>query len=312
MKVLVVARYKSYGYVPFVKEQVAALEQLGIDIRCFPMRGKGIKGYLREIFEYRSVVKSYNPDLIHAHYGLCGLFANLQRRVPVVTTFHGSDINEPLVRKLSKIAMWLSAFNIFVSQELIDKAKPSKSYSLIPCGLNLEDYPNTEKTKAREQMGLKPDGKYVLFSGAFDNEVKSVQLAQAAVALLPGVELLELKGYSRQQVAFLMQAVDVFIMTSKNEGSPQVIKEALVCGTPIVSVDVGDVKERIKDVDGCYLSGRTKEELSAAIMKAMNFGHRTQGRKAVVDNNLTNDLIALRIREVYQTVMKSNKKHSLI
>lgn len=299
MKVLVVARYKSFGYVPFIKEQVAALEKAGINIRFFPMRNKGIKGYLREISEFRRAIKSFKPDLIHAHYGLCGLFANLQRNIPVVTTFHGSDINLPSVRRLSKIAMRLSAFSIFVSQKMIDIAKPTKNFALVPCGINLEDYPIVEKSQARKQMGLKPDGKYVLFAGAFDNTVKNAPLAKAAVALLPEVKLLELKNYSRQQVALLMQAADAFIMTSHTEGSPQTIKEALACGTPIVSVDVGDVRERIKGVDGCYLAESNTEELSVALKKAIAYGKRTQGRTALINSMLTNDAIALRLADIY-------------
>ena len=163
----------------------------------------------------------------------------------------------------------------------------------------LEDYPVVEKSQARKQMGLKPDGKYVLFAGAFDNTVKNAPLAKAAVALLPEVELLELKNYSRQQVALLMQAADAFIMTSHTEGSPQTIKEALACGTPIVSIDVGDVRERIKGVDGCYLAERDKEELSVALKKAIAYGKRTQGRTALINSMLTNDAIALRLADIY-------------
>lgn len=302
MKVLVVARYKKLGYLPYITEQVAALERTGINIHFYPMRGNGVKGYLREISEFRKTIKSLKPDLIHAHYGLCGLFANLQRRVPVVTTFHGSDINEPPVRKLSKIAIRLSAFSIFVSQEIIDIAKPKKNYALIPCGINLEDYPIVEKTQAREQMGLKPDGIYVLFAGSFDNTVKNAPLAKAAVALLPGVELLELHDYSRQQVALLMQAADAFILTSKIEGSPQVIKEALACGTPIVSVEVGDVKERVKGIDGCYLAESNPEELSIALKHAIAYGKRTQGRTAITNSMLTNDIVAMHIAEIYEKI----------
>lgn len=300
MKVLVVARYKKQGYLPFITEQAAALERTGINIQFYPMRSNGVKGYLREISEFRKTIKSLKPDLIHAHYGLCGLFANLQRRVPVVTTFHGSDINEPPVRKLSKIAIRLSAFSIFVSQEMINLAKPKKNYALIPCGINLEDYPIVEKTQARKQMGLKPEGVYVLFAGAFDNTVKNAPLAKAAVALLPGVELLELHNYSRRQVALLMQAADAFILTSKIEGSPQVIKEALACGTPIVSVEVGDVKERVKGIDGCYLAESNPEELSIALKNAIAYGKRTQGRTAIINNMLTNDIIAMHIAEIYE------------
>jgi hypothetical protein len=38
------------------------------------------------------MILSFQPDLIHAHFGLSGLFANLQFLKPVVTTFHGSDV----------------------------------------------------------------------------------------------------------------------------------------------------------------------------------------------------------------------------
>ena len=152
-------------------------------------------------------------------------------------------------------------------------------------------------------MGLNQEGKYVLFSGAFDEAVKNASLAKAVVALLPGVELLELHNYSRQQVALLMQAVDAFILTSHSEGSPQSIKEALVCGTPVVSVDVGDVKERIRGVDGCYLADSNEQELSTALKKAISFGKRTQGKTALMNDRLTNDVIASRIFGIYEKLL---------
>lgn len=303
MKVLVVAKYKTDGFAPFVQEQVDALESLGIDCSLFPMHNKGVMGYLREILAFRRRIQTFKPDLIHAHYGLCGLFANIQRRIPVVTTFHGSDINEPSIRKLSKIAIRLSVFSIFVSQRLIDIAMPAKNFELIPCGINLEDYPMVEKSEARNRMGLNREGKYVLFSGAFDETVKNASLAKAAVALLPGVELLELHNYTRQQVTLLMQAADAFILTSHSEGSPQSVKEALVCGTPVVSVDVGDVKERIRGVDGCYMADSNEQELSTALKKAISFGKRTQGKSALMNDRLTNDVIASRIFGIYEKLL---------
>jgi hypothetical protein len=72
-------------------------------------------GYLRELPALRRLIRAERPDIVHAHYGLSGLLANLQRLVPVVTTYHGSDINVPHILRLSKIAMRLSAHNIFVS-----------------------------------------------------------------------------------------------------------------------------------------------------------------------------------------------------
>lgn len=78
--------------------------------------------------------------MIHAHYGLTCLVANLATRcVPVVSTYHGSDINVKSVRPFSKMAMWLSAWNIFVSKRnmALVGAVEGKKCSLIPCGINL-------------------------------------------------------------------------------------------------------------------------------------------------------------------------------
>ena len=304
MKALIVARYKEHGFAPFVTEQVQALEKLGVECRCFPVRSKGIKGYLKQLPELKSVICEFKPDVVHAHYGLCGLFANLQRRVPVVTTYHGSDINDKKVFRLSKIAVRLSAYNVFVSQKIIDIAKPKSNYALIPCGINMDDYPIVEKAEARRQMGLAQDKKYILFAGAFDIIVKNAPLAKEAVALLndDNVQLLELKGYTRSQVALLMQAVDALLLTSVTEGSPQVIKEALACGCPIVSVDVGDVKERVKDVDGCFVVEKDADKLALALKKALSYGKRTNGKDAIMRDGLTNDTIALKLKDIYSVV----------
>ena len=307
MRVLCVARYKKRGYAPFVTEQVEALKKAGVECRYFPVCSRGMAGYLLQVPALRHAIREFKPDIVHAHYGLCGLFANLQRKVPVVTTYHGSDINESGVRRLSRVAIGLSRFNIFVSKRLLNIVAPVKNSAVIPCGINFDDYPMVEKEDARRLMGLKQEGKYILFAGAFDNPIKNASLAQAAVSQLQGVQLLELKGYSRSQVALLMQAVDAMIMTSITEGSPQVVKEAMACGCPIVSVDVGDVKERVKGVEGCFVSNTYKpEEMASLLDKALSFGMRTDGRNAIIRDDLTGEAVAYRLKEVYNQV--SNRK----
>ena len=303
MKALVVARYKEHGFVPFITQQVAALEQCGTECRYFPIKSNGITGYLKHLKALRNTIREFQPDVVHAHYGLCGLLANLQRRVPVVTTFHGSDINKKNVLPFSKMAMRLSAWNIFVSQKTIDIAKPKKKYTLLPCGIDICDLQLTDKQEARKIMRLQESKKYVLFAGAFDNKVKNAPLAKEAVTLLndENVELLELKGYLHDEVTLMMCAADVFLMTSISEGSPQVIKEALACGCPIVSVDVGDVKERIGDVDGCYVAqSRDAKELSELLMKVLSSANRVDGRDVIVKDGLDNTQMAKRLMEIYK------------
>lgn len=307
MRILVAASFNKGRFAPFIVEQAEALKGYGCVIDCFGLQGKGLKGYLRNLPRLKRKVEELRPDVIHAHYGLSGLLANLQRKVPVVTTYHGSDINDKKALPFSKLSIRLSAWNIFVSSKTLEIAKPKRKYSLLPCGIDLTDLQLTEKQEARRQMHLDVDKKYILFAGAFDNAVKNAPLAKAAVALLgdPNVELLELKGYSRDEVTLLMCAADVFLMTSFTEGSPQVIKEAMACGCPIVSVDVGDVKERIDGLDGCYVSELRDPETMAVLMKkSMAFERKTSGREKVISYGLDNEIVAKKLLEIYHAIAK--------
>lgn len=308
MKVLIVARCKQGRYAPFITEQVRAVEGLGIQCRFFGIDKKGISGYFSHLRSFRRVIRDYRPDVIHAHYGFSGLFANSQRRVPVVTTYHGSDINNPKLRFISRFSMFLSAWNIFVSRKTLDIAKPRRCFDLLPCGIDLCDAQQTSISKARQEMGLDGEKKFILFSGSFSDAVKNAPLAKDAVSLLgSNVELIELRGYSREQVTLLMCAADVFLMTSFSEGSPQVIKEALACGCPIVSVDVGDVRERMSGVDGCFVAETYEpEELAGLLRQAISFEGRTQGLERVISDGLDNVSIAEKLSKIFAAVFQSH------
>lgn len=332
MRILIVCSYKpqmSEGCVPFIREQVEALRTQGCECEYYHIKGKGLLGYLREISGLRKKIREWKPDVIHAHYGLSCLVANLAtRRVPVVSTYHGSDINVSSVRRFSQIAIRLSAWNIFVSKRNIALvgAVEGKKCSLIPCGINLPIPRRELQNQKVEQLTLNqwvetimPKGKkHVLFAGAFDNAVKDPELAMAAVAAVNSeklrdssdeLELIELKGYTRNQVNALMYNCDAFLMTSKTEGSPQVVKEAMACGCPIVSVDVGDVAERTEGVDGCFVvKSREPREIAAAIEKALVFKGRTNGRDKIIEYGLTNELVAKQIIEIYNRVIGKRYK----
>lgn len=307
MRILVVASFNKGRFAPFIVEQVEALKKQGCTIEFFGLQGKGLLGYLRNLPLLKRKIKAFCPDVIHAHYGLSGLLANLQRHVPVVTTYHGSDINDKKVLPFSKMAMRLSAWNVFVSRKTLEIAKPKKKYILLPCGIDLSALQLTERAESRRKMGLQDDRKYILFAGAFDIPVKNAPLAKDTVACLQEnqAELLELKGYSREEVTLLMCAADAFLMTSLTEGSPQVIKEAMACGCPIVSVDVGDVKERVAGLEGCFVSdSRNPNDLANLIGKAFAFGRKTDGRKKIVADSLDNRLVAKQLFEIYERVLR--------
>lgn len=308
MKVLIVANNKSGRFSPFVVEQVSAIRENGIEIEYFGVTRKGVIGYIKCLPALKQKIKQYNPDLIHAHYGLSGLLANLQRKVPVVTTYHGSDINVPSVRLFSRISIILSRFNIFVSAKTRNLVDATRNSDLIPCGIDLKLYDDLPKSATRKKYNFTDNDQLVLFAGAFDNQVKNSTLAKGVVSSLPNVKLIELKGYTRQQVIELMYASDVFLMTSFTEGSPQAIKEAMACNRPIVSTDVGDVKWIMGNTEGCYMTSYDPKECASRISQAIAFSKKqkhTDGRDRIISLGLDNKIVADKILGVYNDVIRN-------
>ena len=304
IRILIVCRIHSGQISPFITEQVDSLKLAGVEVDYFFVDKKGLVGYLKKRTDLLKRIKVFSPDIIHAHYGLSGLLANLQRRVPVVTTYLGSDINYPKILIFSKITMLLSAHNIFVSELNRKKSGFKQKQSLIPFGVVTNLFSLKDKNQARKQLNLDLNKKLVLFAGSFQNPVKNPELARAAIDMLPNVELLKIGGgFTREQIALFMNAVDVALMTSFKEGSPQFIKEAMACNCPIVSVPVGDVPEMIVNMEGCYVSTYDPSDVAEKLKLAIGFARRTDGRKRIIELKLDTENIAKRIMEVYMNII---------
>ncbi len=303
MKILVVTSGNFNKVSPFILDQVETLRNRGIIIDFFLIKGSGILGYLKNYSPLLKKIKDFNPQIVHAHYGLSGLLSVLQKKIPVVVTFHGCDINVKKNRYFSKIADNLSKESIFVSPDLaflLHKKKPI----IIPCGVDLEVFNIIDKLKARRELNLSLDKKYILFSSSFTNEVKNYPLANEAISRLSdtNIKLIELDGYSRREVALLLNAVDVALMTSFREGSPQFIKEAMACNTPIVCTDVGDVRGVIGNTLGCFITTFDIEDVSYKINKALIFNKRTTGRDDI--KNFDSNVVTKRVIDVYKKTLE--------
>ncbi|MEA4976576.1 MAG: glycosyltransferase family 4 protein [Paludibacter sp.] len=299
IRILIVCSNNSGKIAPFIIEQAEALIKEGVKLEYYGIKGKGLRGYLSNRKMMLKKIEEFEPHLIHAHYGLSGLFANMQRKIPVVTTYHGSDINDSKVFWLSKLSMLFSKHNIFVSERNLVKAKVSKRFSLLPCGVDMDFFKPVQKEIARKRMNLLLNEKYVLFSSSFNNFVKNASLAQQAIELVDGAHLVELKNYSREEVWWLMNAVDACIMTSYSEGSPQFIKEALACNCPIVSVNVGDVSEVISNIDGCFIADYDPVDIAGKLNQALKIERVSGGRERLIYLKFDNQYIASRLHDIY-------------
>lgn len=325
-KILIVAAKKGEGFAPFVREQRDALLHAGVDVVDCAHTAHGIVNYMKWVPKLRKAInKETKPNVVHAHFGLTGLMAGLAAigtGVPVVVTYHGCDINDRKLLPFSRMAMRLAAWNIFVSKRQMinaygseERAAKAKKACIMPCGINISqfDEKNVDGAWFEAKFGM---GDKVLFAGSFESYVKNPELAKRAIEELrlkqsfessrdkknEDIVLLELKGYTREEVVTLMYKCKALLLTSIREGSPQVVKEALACGCPIVSVDVGDVAERVNGLEGCYVvKSRDPKDIAGALEKAIAFG-RTNGRERLLADGLDNEQIAQRLIEIYKQV----------
>ncbi len=315
MKILIVCSGNA-GYIsPFVKEQAESIAALGNEILIYPIVGKGILGYLSNLSNIKKKIKEFSPDLIHAHYGLSGLLSTFQKKVPVIITYHNGEILNPIINLFASVSVLLSDYRIYVAEHIRLKMffKTKKNYSVVPCGVELDKNIQIPKAIAIKYLNLTGEQINILFGGAFSNTRKNYILAKSALEILAKsnykINLIELRGYNRLSVTYLLNACDLLLLPSKSEGSPQIIKEAMACNCQIVATDVGDIKKVIGNTEGCYISSFDTKDIAEKILKAIEFGKRTNGREQI--KHFDNKLIAKKIINVYKTVIeKKNDRYS--
>lgn len=294
----------------FVKEQGDALTDLGVRIFYFAVKGKGWKGYLSSLSKLKQEIKDNKIDLVHAHYGFCGALSVLQRDVPVVITFHNGETLTTKGKIISSLAARFSAFNIFVAQHIHDKLLfIPDGYSILPCGIDMNHLPLLEKQLAVREMGLPEDRPNILFGGSFSNDRKNYPLAKEATDLLPfPVNLIEMKGFSRREVNKLLCGCDLFLLPTKSEGSPQVVKEALACNCPIVATGVADIPQLLEGVRNSYTTGFDAREIASRIEMILQNGERSDGRRRISELKLDNPQVAESLLAIYHSVLARRKK----
>ncbi len=257
----------------FIKNQLENLINSGIEVDYLNISIKNaVPDYIKGYFVLRKKLKYGKYDLIHAHYGFLGFLAAFQKQVPFVLTLHGTDVNIIWQRFFSKFAA-IFAKSIIVTNKSHKKIMGKKSM-IIPTGIDQNTFYPIEKNVAREKMGLKKDGKYIIFPSWRTRKVKNYPLFSDVIKRLKEkdntFEEILLEGLSGSEVNLYFNAANLLLLTSFSEGSPLVIREALACNLPIVSLDVGDVAERIKNYSNCYIVSNGVDEITSNIFKIVS------------------------------------------
>jgi len=310
MKVLFVCSgNKKTGISPIVRAQGESLKKNGVSLEYFAIKGNGLWGYLRNAPLLKKRIADFKPDIVHAHYSFSAMMASLVCCVPMVVSLMGSDI---VVCPINKILIRL--FSTFKWQVLIVKAESMKqsiglvNAAIIPNGVDTDHWRPLDPVTCKQEVGFSEDKRQVLWLADPKRYSKNIELANQAFQMTSSKEL-ELKviyDISHHQVPIYLNAANILLLTSRWEGSPNIIKEAMACNCPIVATDVGDVRQVLGDTEGCYVTSFNPEDVAAKIESALVFAKergRTNGRQRIMELGLDANTAANKLFSIYGSVL---------
>lgn len=299
----------------FVKEQINAVNRICdcCDTRVCVIDGFSSKlNYLRSIKQIGKDIKEYQPDVIHVHYGLSALFllAYPSYNGKTIITLHGGDImaqqgkwmqnliTKSIIRKVAHVII----LNDQMKQIVAEK---NPRYSTIKCGVDTTFFSCNKKSPPPSPL------KTIIFPADPGRAVKNFTLFEKTIDYVSRktgrkLNIVMLKDMTRTRLRDALCAADCMLLTSISEGSPQVIKESMACNLPVVSVDVGDVKDVLRGSINCYIAReRSPVELGEYVIRVLMTSQRSNSRTLLKKQGLDNDAIARTLLKLYQTIDKS-------
>jgi glycosyltransferase involved in cell wall biosynthesis len=300
-----IVKQPSYGI--FIKEQIISLKERGIncDILFINSNEKGVKEYIASFIKNFRIADNY--DIVHCHHPYSA-FLYLLFRTKKSTKFITSFLNT-LTNSGSK---FISRYVFEHSDKIIVKDKkklaqkyPEKVYYL-PNGVNIELFRPIPKNECLAKLELTV-GNYVLFcsAGGINRQQKRYDLFKETLKSANakfGVNFKELllTKVERELVPYYYNVSSVHLLTSDFEGSPNSVKEALACNLPVVSTNVGNVKEMLNGVEGCFVSeSNDPNELADLLFQAYKNREHFNGRKTIKDLELDMNSIAHKLIKIY-------------
>ena len=251
MRVLVVTNLYPTGrrpaLGPFVRDQVEALrgrEDIELELHSFDPPG-GVRPYVREALVLAREYRGAHFDVVHSHYGLSGFCALAVRGARKrVVTFHGDDLRLGKVAPISRLVTRLSDLPATVSGDLarseargLGGPGTRRRVAVLPCGIDLDRLRPIPRAEARQELGLDPNGRYLLFPANPSRPEKRIDRTRQLVP--DGVELIHYDNTPPERVPLYINAANAVLVTSEREGFGLAPLEALACDVPVLATDVG-------------------------------------------------------------------------
>ncbi|MBO8140505.1 MAG: glycosyltransferase [Thermosipho sp. (in: Bacteria)] len=262
--------------------------------------------------------------------------------IPFFVTLHGGDVNYNMAKNKKNRTIYIETFEntskvIFVSNALLEKAKSlgysGKNAIVIPNGYDPEIFKPMDKKQVRKELGIyKKEYKYVGFVGnlipvkradklpeIFENISKNYDKVMFLIVgdgylkekiekemKEKSLEYIFTGRVSQGSVAKWMNAMDIMVLPSRNEGWPCVVKEAQACGTCVVGSSNGGIPEAIGYKEYIVEEGENFEERFAN--KVVEILKNGSDSKNLIENTreFTWNRIVENEIEIYIKIMEDN------
>ena len=306
---------------PIITAQGQSLIKCGVDVKYFPIGGKGIGAYIKSIHKLRKHLLRNRFALVHAHYGLSAIVAcSACGKTPLVVSFMGDDLlgsNKPngkitgLSRCFSRLNIFLARhfydFIIVKSEEMFDRLCHNTRAEIIPNGVDLDVFHPIGRGEAIKKSGFHQNGGNVLFVGDPSRPEKNYSLALESVKRAGNnIDLHVIRNKKPSELCSYYNAADAVVITSYHEGSPNIVKEAMACNCPLVSTDIGDVRMLSEGVTGHFLVPFDHDAVARNLISAIRFrseAGETTGRRRIIELKLDSYSVAERIVSIYKELL---------
>lgn len=298
-----------------------------------------VKGIQKEFdFDLLDVHYAY-PD------GFAGFLLSCALKRPYILSVRGSDIHllkdyparRRLIRKTLKNAAQVVAVSRALRDEVAELGAVPEKVTIIPNGVDQETFFPGDRQAAREKLGLSPHRTILLAVGRL-MEVKGIQYLLPAVSEikregeydklqvfvvgegpLRGALTKRIQGLGIETSVFLIgqrpheelyswfNAADLFCLPSLSEGCPNVLLEAMACGTPVVASKVGGVPDL---VDSAEVGILTPPANPAALAEAIKCGLAHRWDRQTIAQRVRNrswDKPAEEILEIFGKIVGQSK-----
>lgn len=307
MKILFVSG-GNRGISPVIHNQGDSLLPQNVTVEYYPIKGKGLIGYLSNVKKLRRFLRENHFDVVHAHYSLTAFVASLAMASPLVVSLMGSDVKKGRFYRMliHLFAFFFSWKTIIVKSEDMKASLKIGKAMVTPNGVDLHRFCELAQSECQKKLGWDVNMKHILFPANISRPEKNYKLLVEAVEQLDNknIEVHWFNNVPNENTPLWYNAADVVVMTSLWEGSPNAIKEAMACNRPIVSTKVGNVDWLFGSTEGCYFTDFSAIDCADKIRMALSFKGKTKGRQRIINLGLSNDLVAKRLVDIYREVLK--------